>query len=528
MTPDDSSFRSLESQISNAERWKATLERAMKGIVSIKYTVLRTFDRAMPGSFIASGFIVDRNRGIILSNRHVVNVGPTSSTALFNRYEEVSLVPIYFDPVHDFGFFKYDPRKIKFAEVEEIELYPQGAKVGLEIKVCGSDDGEHRSILGSTLARLDRAPPHNNDFNTFYFQAASGTSGGSSGSPVLDIFGRAVALHAAGSTVSASSYYLPLDRVVRALKLLQEEKPVPRGTLQTEFIHTSYDELMKLGLPEEIEKKCRQRNEDGTGLLMIKGVLPEGPGSLAGLEVGDILLDGYHPVFGRRYFDTFQALWEVIDESVGDVISLTVFRGTKLKNVSITIQNLHSIIPNTFLEVAEAVIHPLSYQVARLSNLPCKGLFVAASGMFNWWNTVPPFIITQIDGKELDCLDTLIECLRSTPNGKKVSYKFRQVGGWEEELCLFDMDHQFFGMTFFKRAGETWERTVILPKPTNAPVNLKLTLDIGTEASWQEKLRANLVVIKCRLPYSIQVWSCSAHAYDRDLIAERHIMASEF
>ena len=66
--------------------WGEVLQRIIKAIVSIKGTTMRAFDTEIASVYQGTGFVVDRTRGIILSNRHMVQPGPATATAIFGNY----------------------------------------------------------------------------------------------------------------------------------------------------------------------------------------------------------------------------------------------------------------------------------------------------------------------------------------------------------------------------------------------------------------------------------------------------------
>ena len=84
--------------------WKSMLDAKVPAVVSIKVVGTRSFDTESAGSGVGTGFVVDAERGILLTNRHMVHAGPVVAEAVFLNNEEVALQALYRDPVHDFGF----------------------------------------------------------------------------------------------------------------------------------------------------------------------------------------------------------------------------------------------------------------------------------------------------------------------------------------------------------------------------------------------------------------------------------------
>src|SRR5204862_6420625 len=69
--------------------WADTLERIAGSVVSIDVDSTRAFDTEWNSSAQATGFVVDAERGLILTNRHVVTPGPVTAEATFLNREEV-------------------------------------------------------------------------------------------------------------------------------------------------------------------------------------------------------------------------------------------------------------------------------------------------------------------------------------------------------------------------------------------------------------------------------------------------------
>jgi S1-C subfamily serine protease len=507
---------------SESDAWRATLERISSGVVSIKIDSTRAFDTEWNQTSQATGFVVDAKRGLILTNRHVVTSGPVRAEALFNNQEEVELTAIYRDPVHDFGFYRYDPDKLKYIEPAELALDPLAAQIGREIRVVGNDAGEQLSFLSGTIARLRRPAPaygagNYNDFNTFYLQAASGTSGGSSGSPVISIEGRVVALNAGANSQAASSFFLPLDRVQRALSLIQAGQPVTRGTLEAVFLHRAFDELRRLGLREETETEIRRRFSDQTGMLVVDEIIPGGV-SDGKLQIGDILVR-----VNGDYVTEFVPLAAVLDDHVGEPLQLEVERHGQSVKVDMEIADLYAITPMEYIQFGDAVVHDLSYQQARHLNRGIEGVYVASPGYVLGNAAIPRgSVIVALDDKDIGTIDDFEAAIADLADQEGASVRFFTFEDpFSSKLRVMQMDRRWFPTERCRRDDTTglWPcRSLDAGPPIEPPTPAAVSF-IQHRDRRVRNIAPSLVLVNYDMPYTISGIS-ERHYYGTGVIVD--------
>ena len=502
--------------------WRRTLEQISPSVVSIQVDATRAFDTEWNESSQATGFVVDAERGLILTNRHVVTAGPVRAAGLFINQEEVELVPLYRDPVHDFGFYRYDPRALKYIHPRSLPLYPAGAELGRDIRVVGNDAGEQLSILAGTIARLRREAPDYgrgkyNDFNTFYLQAASSTSGGSSGSPVIDIEGRVIALNAGASNQAASSFFLPLDRVERALKLLQAGQPVTRGTLGATFRYTAFDELRRLGLREPSERNVRAEFPDAIGMLVVSEILKGSAGD-GKLQVGDILVR-----INGEYLTEFVPLTAVLDDRVGRSVELTVERGGAELSFTLAVQDLDQLSPDEYLQFGDAVVNNLSYQQARHFNRAADGVYIANPGFVFAAAGIPRgSVIVGVEGEPVRRLDDLERLLATKADQQRFTVRFVTL---EEpsssKVRVPRMDRRWFPAVRCRRddrSGE-WPCRTLGPGPAPPAPEGGVASFVEQPDARLRRITPSLVLVNFDMPYTVSGVS-EQHYYGTGLVVD--------
>jgi pro-apoptotic serine protease NMA111 len=258
-------------------------------------------------------------------------------------------------------------------------------------------------------------------------------------------------------------------------------------------------------LSPETEAEIRKGFPKEIGMLVAETVLPEGPAHHS-IEEGDILIR-----VNGELLTKFIRLDEILDDSVGQKVKLTVQRGGLDIDVELTVGDLHAITPDRFLTVCGASFHNLSYQQARLYAIAVKGVYVCEpAGSFRFDGTEKGWIIESVDTKKTPTLNEFVQVMKGVPDRARVVVTYRHLRDLHTQhtSIIFIDRHWISKMRMVVRNDSTglWDfETLDDALPPTKPVTRKanfITLDSVNHPAATDIVRS-FVRITCNMPVKL-------------------------
>ena len=271
-------------------------------------------------SSLGSGFVIDPE-GIIITNNHVI-ADADEIEIEFTDGSSLKAEVIGTDPKTDIAVLKVNPEKplqaVAFGK-------SAGARVGDWVMAIGNPFGQGASVtLGivSATKRDIRSGPYDS-----FIQTDAAINRGNSGGPLFNMDGEVIGINTASISPSGGSiglgFSIPSDLAINVIQQLRDFGETRRGWLGVSIQPVTDDIAESLSMDE------------ARGAL-VAGVTNKGPAKIAGIQVGDVILD-----FDGKRIGQMRDLPRIVAETpVGKSVDVVVLRKGEEETVPVTLGRL--------------------------------------------------------------------------------------------------------------------------------------------------------------------------------------------
>ncbi|MCD8484224.1 trypsin-like peptidase domain-containing protein [Candidatus Woesebacteria bacterium] len=281
---------------------------------SIQFGPFGLFQLEQPGESqliqqdIGTGFIVDKSRGFVVTNRHVVSDTEAEYTLIDNEGNEYEVQRIYRDPINDLAILETtaDLPALPLANSEEI-------KIGQTVIAIGTALGEFRqTVTTGIVSGLGRGIEASTGFSTEridnLIQTDAAINPGNSGGPLLNSRGEVIGVNVAMAEAENIGFAIPINVIKESLDNFESTGEFNRALLGVRYKLIPQETALLNDVPEG---------------AYITDVLPGTTADSAGLQTGDILIT----VDSQRIAEIQGGLAGIVNQkSIGDAISLRIWR----------------------------------------------------------------------------------------------------------------------------------------------------------------------------------------------------------
>ena len=350
-------------------------KKVKPAVVSITHSSTLRFWGDEAGTFYATGFVVDKELGIIATNRHVTGVSPSNYQVSCYDGSFLDAKLLWYDPFNDFGFLQTsEPLPESTIQISFAQF--NSTSINDEVMLVGNNEGEEFTTKkGSVinLARLDDSG------RGVLWQTSFDRTGGSSGSPVFNCDCEVVAIHAAGT--DTTSLEIPANYLARALEQIQaslhtagtnrtEPVKVKRGATGAILTLESLGKAVRYyGMTEEQRENVVAWGKRGGGfgkapaVAIVESVAPETP-AVDVLMPGDVLYKLAGEIMGPNVL----AFDREVDAALGNAegarnVTVTVLRNGEERQMQLRVMDLEQEKPFEYVSIDTAIFQELEFSV---------------------------------------------------------------------------------------------------------------------------------------------------------------------
>lgn len=277
-----------------------------------------------------SGFFVDPT-GIILTNKHVIADANAEYAVVTNDDKHYAATVLARDPIDDVAILKIDITNAPILSLGDSDKVALGEPVLAIGNALGLFKNTVSSGIVSGLSRSIQAAPDPKQGIAEMrglIQTDTAINPGNSGGPLFNSDCKVIGINAAIVFGAQNlSFSIPINTAKRDIKDIKEFGRIRRPLLGLRYL--IIDEVIKdkMKLPVDYGVIVTSHG------VLSPGVIPKSPAAAAGLKDKDIILecDGVKIENGKTPQDFME------DKEVGDVLTLTVLRGTKKSMVKVTL-----------------------------------------------------------------------------------------------------------------------------------------------------------------------------------------------
>ena len=375
--------------------------------------------RGRDAQSLGSGFIISED-GYILTNHHVIAGADEVIVRMANRKEFVARV-VGSDEASDVAVLKVEGEDLPVLRLGDSDEL----KVGEWVLAIGSPFGFDHSVTAGIVSAKGRSLPSDNYVP--FIQTDVAINPGNSGGPLFNLDGEVIGINSQIYSRTGGfmglSFAIPIEMAVDVADQIKETGSVSRGWLGVLIQEVTRELAESFGM------------ENPYGALVAK-VLDDSPAELAGLEVGDVIVE-----FNGKQVMRSSSLPPLVGRAkVGQDAKVKVIRNKKMQMINVNISELPTSITQAAYTPEDSAVEDtaLGMKVEELGSDARKRLKIEAgvqvvevddAGPASDAGIMKGDVIVMIDNKAVESVDAFESVTDALKSGKSVALLVQRRAG---------------------------------------------------------------------------------------------------